>query len=817
MQSQTPIAANPSRWMTDNWETIKHLKMHELLLPGAHHSGFDQDNSSPPAETWGACQDYDCYSQLCGGVRVLDLRMKDLEDNSSDRFQFFHGGFSLDRYARHCGDETRRFLNENPGEIVIIDFHELRNGPSGKFDFFHMLRYFPTEKGIPVEATNLTLAEIRAQYPDRNIVFASNNQITHWNKIQHAWSKQALIDGQELVEFVKATMANPPLRKLWSLSATGYILTGPERIHDDHPLWDAIFDPLQAPGLPPFEANIINVDFYQITGVVNRCIEISKQRGIVMRDSQPKNFKTAQIWSNGVSLTWSAPYTDPEDPIYHYVLTIHEDPHIETAGTTQLVTDLTGDTEYSFVLYAVTHSGKYTAETKCTFRTSASHNPRPGPHKPLQVVVSGIKENGATLQWESPNTGEPVASYLVTEKGGATVTTSGNYLVLNNLNISTEYKYEVRSKDAQGRLSDRAEITFRTIDATLLQPTNIRTQDVTSSAATIKWQRPTGDDRITGYQFSRNGIALFITTDLEYRATWLSHSRTYAFAVRSRDQHGNLSIPAECSVTTANAPTRPGKPTHLKLETQSTPKLVWSPPSIGEPQPANYIIYLNGKQWAAALLPICVIKLPEVFGEDYCYDVCSNDLAGQLSDPATIIIEAPKPQLSAPGNLDFIDAKDTSGVIQWSASSGNVNVIAYELIIGDRSPIQVNSTSYKAEGLEHMAPFDVKVRAVGPNGYYSPFSSATFSTKAWITPPGRPEVSQISRNSAYVSWAPSTGSHPIKGYQVIVWGVPLPMTPETYHQINRLLPGAYYIITVEVEDVLGNRAASESASFMTLK
>jgi 1-phosphatidylinositol phosphodiesterase len=209
----TPItvtsAVNTSRWMTDTWETIKRLKAHELLLPSAHHAGFDQDHSSFPEETWGACQDYSFYTQLKGGIRVLDLRMIDRADGTGDRFQFKHGAWYIKRYARHCGDELTRFLNENPLEFVIVDFHALEAGRSGWFDFLHMLRDLPTNRGIPKEAKNLTLEEIRRQYPGKNIIFASDSQFTHWPKIPHKFLDQAHTE-EDLNNWITMTMRAPP-------------------------------------------------------------------------------------------------------------------------------------------------------------------------------------------------------------------------------------------------------------------------------------------------------------------------------------------------------------------------------------------------------------------------------------------------------------------------------------------------------------------------------------------------------------------------------------------------------------------------------
>jgi 1-phosphatidylinositol phosphodiesterase len=800
--------------MTDNWETIKSLKVEELLLTSAHHSGFDQDNSSWPEEMWGACQDYDCYTQLRDGVRVLDLRLIDNATDTSDRFQFKHGSFCIERYAHDCGEEVDRFLTENPEEFVILDFHTLESVPSKSFDFIRMLRDFPTNRGVPVQAQHLTLDEIRQQHPGRNLIFASNNQFTHWPKILHKWSGHEYISANDLIPEIKTIMKAPPINRIWSLSAASFIIDGPERIPSDHQLWTTIFSPLYNPTGLPFIGNIINVDFYNVTGAIDHCIAITKERGIIKKTLIPTNFKAAEIWDNGFLLTWSAPQTIT-GILSHYVLIMEGSAPIETSDNSFIITDLSIDTEYKFLLYPVNDAGEKSGEVRLSIKTSPTPNPRPGPHKPYNAVAGKIKETSATLQWTPPASGEPVARWVITDEYGESKNIADNFLELTDLKINTVYTFDIRSQDTQGRLSDKVVLSFRTADATLLQPNNISAHNVTSSAATIRWGRPSGESRITGYQFSRNGVALFTTPDLEYRATWLSHSRTYLFEVRSRDQHGNLSIPAECSVTTAQAPSRPGPPTNLKLETNPQPLLSWMPPFGGNV--ANYIIYRNGSQWAGALLPICSIKLPEVYGEDYCYDVCSRDLEGQLSDPATIILKAPTPTLSAPANLEFNDVKDTSGRIQWDASTGNIEVVAYEITISDRQPILVSATLYEVVDLEKVAPFDVKIRAKGPNGYFSEYAYATFHTKAWLEPPGKPEISHIRQNSAYVSWAPSSSSHPIKGYQVSVWTLMLDMGPETHRQVNGLKPGIYYVIRVEAEDILGNRSTSESSSFMTLK
>ena len=118
---------------------IAHLKLYQLAIPGAHNSGVDEDGDFHIGENWAVCQYNDFSSQLAAGARYLDVRLVDSSYKKDvggkkptyqfkEIFEFKHGIVSVGRRLSGLVSAVYNFSTENPGEIVIIDFHHYDKG-----------------------------------------------------------------------------------------------------------------------------------------------------------------------------------------------------------------------------------------------------------------------------------------------------------------------------------------------------------------------------------------------------------------------------------------------------------------------------------------------------------------------------------------------------------------------------------------------------------------------------------------------------------------------------------------------------------------
>lgn len=275
-------AISRARWMTGIYEHIKNLRVHQLALPSAHNSGVDKGAVGPVAGNWLACQDSYFAFQLNHGARVLDLRIADHSYKKdiggrvprykfTEEFRCEHGlaGRNLDQ----CLADVRKFAESHRGELIILDIHSFDRGRdlnNSKQRFKNKLSQL-NHLLIPPTASNLTLDDIRKNHPDRNVIICWEGG-SYWNTIKHIWAGDQASQAQLESFIINNARKNVPSYTLSSLSATIYNAGGPMRIMKGANVWTEVFHPQHS------VFNIINADFIQDTGIVEKCIELNMAR-----------------------------------------------------------------------------------------------------------------------------------------------------------------------------------------------------------------------------------------------------------------------------------------------------------------------------------------------------------------------------------------------------------------------------------------------------------------------------------------------------------------------------------------------------------
>ncbi|OGT52051.1 MAG: hypothetical protein A3F17_03670 [Gammaproteobacteria bacterium RIFCSPHIGHO2_12_FULL_41_15] len=130
-------------WMTDNQSILKDIPLCQVALLGTHdsataaissRSSFGPDAASKAGKwrflpfshiisaRWGRTQPMVVYDQLKAGIRYLDLRTCYLRD-----FEFFTAHTLVSRNLLVVIEQIVRFQQENPEELIILDFNHFYN------------------------------------------------------------------------------------------------------------------------------------------------------------------------------------------------------------------------------------------------------------------------------------------------------------------------------------------------------------------------------------------------------------------------------------------------------------------------------------------------------------------------------------------------------------------------------------------------------------------------------------------------------------------------------------------------------------------
>lgn len=264
-------------WMQST-PSIDVLNLGQLILPGAHNSGVDRKANyvAPGVAHWAACQNNSFYEQLRNGARALDARVEyDVDSRGVGTFWFQHNGMRSSRSLENLIMQLLRFLEENPDEFVLLDFHELKSANTA-FDHQEFNRFLMAHLGPRIIASSnrhLSLGQLKAASRVQRVWVAAErhralDSTRFLPKVDHQWSGIGDTGIEELEAHVTRVMNNPPTGSMpWSLSATSYSLAlGPVDIKEHLDRW---FD--AESGQWVHRCSVINADFFEESRLVHNC------------------------------------------------------------------------------------------------------------------------------------------------------------------------------------------------------------------------------------------------------------------------------------------------------------------------------------------------------------------------------------------------------------------------------------------------------------------------------------------------------------------------------------------------------------------
>jgi 1-phosphatidylinositol phosphodiesterase len=271
-----------------NWMSrvldIGKLKLSDIVWPCAHNAGMDKKapNHEALVGHWTSCQNDTFAWQLANGARVFDIRLG-FTDSPAPTFYFHHNGFRSGRVLDDLIDALLPFLDRNPDEFVVLDFHQLGDDDHF-FDHKRFSDLLVRRLGlriIPAADQFNTVEELKRSSAYRRIVMAApfNAQLDRdyfWPAILHQWHGKTFTSTTELQQHIEKTLERVPRETfLWSLSATCYSLFGgPQDIkHRINEWFHTTADWVT-------RCSIISTDFFDESEIVRYCWSASSMKAV---------------------------------------------------------------------------------------------------------------------------------------------------------------------------------------------------------------------------------------------------------------------------------------------------------------------------------------------------------------------------------------------------------------------------------------------------------------------------------------------------------------------------------------------------------
>ena len=503
----------------------------------------------------------------------------------------------------------------------------------------------------------------------------------------------------------------------------------------------------------------------------------------------------------------------------------------------------------------------------------------------LSLLANGL--DYLTVGWADSTDDVGVTGYTYFLDGSPVGTTENDYVRIGNLPCGTTFTVGIEAYDAAGNRSDRTSLQTGTVSgchpytgggpaaapttesapattppppaATPVSggdtsrpsaPGGLSQSAVSDSSATLSWTASTDDVAVVGYDLYVGGLRIGKTAQTSFAFVGLACASNYTLGVDAYDAAGNQSQVSTVIVTTAACSTTPPPsggdtsaptaPTGLSQSavSDSAATVSWSA-STDDVGVTGYGLYVGGiridssSQTSYAFSGLSCAS-------DYTLGVDAYDAAGNRSPVATLIITTsacpspppPPPPPSgdtspptAPANLTQSASTTSSVTASWSASTDNVGVTGYDVLVDGTQSGATATTSYDVTGLSCGTSHQIVVDAFDAAGNHSPQATATMTTSACPPPPpgdttapstpGSLAVSGTTASSISVSWASSSDNVGVTGYGVYSDGTLVGSPTTTSYTVSGLACGTAYSVAVDAYDAAGNRSGKATTSSST--
>jgi cellulose 1,4-beta-cellobiosidase len=310
---------------------------------------------------------------------------------------------------------------------------------------------------------------------------------------------------------------------------------------------------------------------------------------------------------------------------------------------------------------------------------------------------------------------------------------------ISSLQPGTVITFTVRARDQAGNSSGASPSV--TVTTTPLpdttppsDPTQITYSGVSTNSISLSWTGATDNVAVVSYEVYI-GSTLYTTVTVPYiTVSSLSAGTPYTFTIRARDAAGNRSSGSSVTVLTSpgNDVIAPSTPANLTWAADGgTVTLTWTP-STDNVAVAGYELFYGSFDlgfFSDTVLTLIGFKP----GVPYNFTVKAKDAVGNTSaasNQTTVLLGNPVDTTppSAPTNLSLTNATSSSLTVRWSASTDDVGVVIYQVLVNGNQVSMATGTSATITGLASGTVYGVSVRALDAAGNVSNPSSSLYVT-----------------------------------------------------------------------------------------
>ncbi len=321
------------------------------------------------------------------------------------------------------------------------------------------------------------------------------------------------------------------------------------------------------------------------------------------------------------------------------------------------------------------HSSYGVKYVETSFKVTVIDAEKPSTPKNFMGVPG---ETSVALSWAASIDNIQVKGYNIFVNGVSVAKKSGKNYLVEGLNASTEYTFEVLAFDAYGNKSEKAWIVISTTDETAPSVPSDLAAVITETSASFSWTASTDNVGVEGYVIYLDGDSINTVTETAFVATGLDVLTEYTFEAEAFDASGNKSEKALLTVTTTDetAPLVPSGITAVASDTSAVLSWTASTDNVGV---TGYIVYLNGDSIATVIdTTFTVVNLEA--DTEYTFEVEAFDEAGNKSEKAIVVQhtiitgieswEVSKLKVYPNPFVDYfiVDAKNTGYAVVYSLS-----------------------------------------------------------------------------------------------------------------------------------------------------
>lgn len=163
---------------------------------------------------------------------------------------------------------------------------------------------------------------------------------------------------------------------------------------------------------------------------------------------------------------------------------------------------------------------------------------------------------------------------------------------------------------------------------------------------------------------------------------------------------------------------------------------------------------------------------------------------------------------STPTNLAVVSTASTTANLSWTASTDNVAVSFYRILVNGVFKTNSSSNTATVAGLNQGITYNFNVIAVDAAGNASPQSNTATGTTLIDTeaptPPTNLQIGSVGTNNVTLSWNASTDNEQVASYDIYVDNVLATNSNTVTANVANLNPATNYNFFVKAKDASGN-------------